>query len=164
MCLNDVSSAGVPFGAARGGYVAGAVAEVPGHAALVFVVSADAAVRRALALLLETEGIGSRSFASAPVFLAELPSIMEELAGAHHCLLVEDCLADGGNGLELAERVTATGFPMPAVVLKMPVGLAAACRAALSRGSIIFADPFQADAVLQHVRGALCLPDAAIPA
>lgn len=167
MPLNDGASEGAPYGNprggyARGGYVRGAAGEASGHVALVFIVSADRAVRSALALLLETAGIDSLSFASARAFLAALPSLMEETAGASHCLLVEDRLPYGGDGLALAECVTTSGFPMSAVVLKTLVGLAAAGRAALSQGRIAFADPFQADAILQHVREALRLPAAGI--
>ncbi|KAA2213689.1 response regulator transcription factor [Teichococcus oryzae] len=131
-------------GAAEPGAESGAASGAEG--ARVLVVSADGAVRQALVLMLEAEGIPACSFASAAEFLG-----VREGPGADRCLLAEEKLP-GPGGAALAATALAAGRARAAVILAPPARRAAPRPA---RAGIAFVDPFQLDEVLRAVRQAL---------
>lgn len=124
-----------------------------GHAdALVYVVSPDVAVRRALALLLEAEGFLARPFASADAFLTGAHTAP---VGMRRCLLVEHRSPGGAGGLDLVRRSVAAGLDMPAVVLVAAGRPSPRGRTAGAGGLVAFADPFRVEDVLRAVSEAV---------
>jgi FixJ family two-component response regulator len=118
---------------------------------VVFVVSSDAAVRRALVILLETEGLHARPFASTAAFLAEA----RDRPAARRCLLVEHHLPSGMDALGLLERLAAAGAAMPAIVLTETAGPELRRRAVASGATAVLAGPPDVDALLRAVADAI---------
>ncbi|WP_424138699.1 hypothetical protein [Roseomonas chloroacetimidivorans] len=149
VCPNEVlSSAQLPLGGDGG-------AETPSsYPAIVCVVSPDAAVRRSLVLLLEAEGIETRSFASAASLLSEL-SALGTKPTARPCILVEEHLPGGGSGLELAQRLAEADLDLTTIVLKAAVRPVRGRQLKKVPAGVVFADPFHADNLLQEVRSVL---------
>jgi len=155
VCPNEVFSSGILPQAAD------VAAEVmPSHPSGVFIVSPDAAVRRSLVLLLEAEGMGTQSFASAADLLAELSALGTKSA-VQRCVLVEERLPGGGSGLDLADRLAEAGLGLRTIILKAAVRPARARQAGKALAEVTFADPFHTDALLQEVRNALRPAEAA---
>lgn len=111
---------------------------------LVSVISGDAAVRRALVLMLEAEGMAARAFCAWPRFAQAMERAP---AQRRHCLLMDEEQARGIDAAWLAGR----GGGASIVVLSASRG----ARHHLPPGCIAFADPFRVDEVLQAVRDAL---------
>jgi len=130
---------------------------LPGYSTIVYVVSPDAAVRRSLILLLEAEGIETRSFASAASLLEELPALGTKQA-ARRCVLLEERLPGGGGGLDLAERLIQADLDLSTIILQAAVGPVRDRQLRKVPATVVFADPFHMDALLQKVRCALGLP------
>ncbi|MBL6457372.1 hypothetical protein JMJ55_18720 [Belnapia sp. T6] len=133
---------------------------MPGHPVLAFIVSPDAAVRRSLVLLLEAEAIGTRSFASAGELLAQLPAF-RRAPTTRRCVLVEERLPGKVSGLQLAGQLSEADLNLKTIILHAAVRPAAARQSGQTPADTVFADPFHMDALLQEVRTALQLPDAA---
>lgn len=121
-----------------------------GGSGLVSVISSDAAVRRALVLLLEAEGLTARAFCALPSFLG----IMDRpQAARRHCLVIEEEQARGIDPKALAARVGHGAGEVSIVVLtgaRPPV--------AMPEGGVAFVDPFGVDDVLRTIRSALGAP------
>ncbi|MBP0443662.1 hypothetical protein J8J14_02625 [Roseomonas sp. SSH11] len=129
----------------------GSIVAVP----LALVVSSDPAVERALALMLEAEGIAARSFGSADAFLAALPVLAASPSGPPRCLLAEEDLSgQSGSGIALASRAAAEGFAIPAIILRRAVRR----RRKEIAAPVTFVDPFQMDVLVDKVRAALRAP------
>jgi two-component system CheB/CheR fusion protein len=78
---------------------------------VIAVVDDDAAVREALAAVLEAEGFGVQTHRDCESFLAA------HRPGLHACLLIDAYLPGGMNGLELIRRLRATGDKLPAIMI-----------------------------------------------
>ena len=114
----------------------------------VFVVDDDRAVRESLALLVQSVGLEVETFAGAGEFLdAYLP----DRCGC----LITDIRMPGMSGLELQERLTADGYPIPVIVLTGFGDVPAAVRA-LKGGAVDFVEkPFNPQALLDLVQQAI---------
>jgi FixJ family two-component response regulator len=113
----------------------------------VFVVDDDASVRRALELLIASEGWRAETCGSAVEFLA-LPWPL-----APHCLVLDVALPDL-NGLELQERVAAH-VEMPVIFITGYGDVPMTVRA-MKRGAIEFlTKPFRSDVLLRAIAEAL---------
>ena len=96
----------------------------------VYLVDDDAAVRKALSLLLETVGLNVRSFASPETFLNQATSLVPG------CLIL-DIRMPAISGLKLQEKLTEQGIDWPTVVISGH-GDIEACRRAFRNGAIDF--------------------------
>lgn len=114
----------------------------------VFVVDDDAAVRRALALLLESVGLKSQSFASAEEFLRDYdPS-------CPGCLVL-DVRMPGVSGLALQERLIAQGVATPIIFITGHGEVSAAVRAMKAHAFDFVEKPFNDQDLLDKIYGAL---------
>ncbi|WP_207481183.1 response regulator FixJ [Arenibaculum pallidiluteum] len=119
----------------------------------VFVVDDDEAVRDSLSMLLESAGLSVRTFGSAPEFLdSDAPS-------RSGCLLI-DVRMPGMDGIEVQERLRATGCPLPVIVMTGHADVPLAVRA-MKAGAIDFVEkPFDEDALLSTIRTAMSRTEA----
>ena len=115
---------------------------------VVFVVDNDISVRESLAILIQSIGWQSHTFASAAEFLAHpKPSTPS-------CLVLDSILPDL-NGLELQERVSAERCDIPIIFLSSHADLPAAVKA-IKRGAIeFFLKPFDSEMLLSTIRSAI---------
>jgi two-component system response regulator DctR len=114
---------------------------------VVHVVDDDDAIRDALAWLLRSRGIPSRSWGSAEAFLADWS---DELRG---CAIL-DVRMDGMSGVELFEQLLARGSRLPVIFLTghgdVPLAVSA-----LKRGAFDFVEkPFNDNELVDRVLGA----------
>ncbi len=117
---------------------------------LVSIISSDAAVRRALVLLLEAEGMPAKAFCVLPAFLG----VMGRATGVpRHCVVIEEEQTRGVDTGALARRVARDGQPVSLIVLtahgRHP--------APAPQPGVAFVDPFKVDEVLRMARQALAL-------
>lgn len=116
----------------------------------VFIVDDDAAMRDALAQLLETSGLQVEAYANGPAFLA-----------AHEvdrpgCLLL-DMSMPGMTGLEVQAALNARGLTIPIIFLTGHGDIPMAVRA-VQAGAVDFLEkPIQGAALLERVQRALAL-------
>jgi FixJ family two-component response regulator len=96
----------------------------------VYLVDDDAAVRKALSLLLETVGLNVRSFASPETFLNQATTLVPG------CLIL-DIRMPAISGLKLQEKLTEQGIDWPTAVISGH-GDIEACRRAFRNGAIDF--------------------------
>jgi FixJ family two-component response regulator len=114
----------------------------------VYIVDDDAAVRESLALLLEQEGVGVETFASAEDFLAFDP------ASTHGCLIV-DMRMPGMDGLQLQVELSRCGVRLPVIFLTGHGDIPQSVRA-IKNGAIDFlTKPVTGTALLASVQAAL---------
>lgn len=119
---------------------------------LVSIVSSDAAVRRALVLLLEAEGMPAKAFCVLPAFL----SVMSRMPGApRHCVVIEEEQARGVDTEALARRIARDGQPVSLIVLMAPSHGRRPSPG--PQAGVAFVDPFKVDEVLRMARQALAL-------
>lgn len=114
----------------------------------VYIVDDDAAVRSALNLLLETENLRTKVFASAEEFL--------ECVDATHsgCLLL-DVRMPGLSGLELQQVLAQKQITMPVIIMTGYADVPMAVQA-MKAGAIDFVEkPFDNDRLLQQIH--ICL-------
>jgi two-component system response regulator FixJ len=117
----------------------------------------DEAVRDSLALLLETEGLRARTFATAASFLES------DAPDRPGCLLV-DVRMPGMDGIEVQERLRASGCAMPVIVMTGHADVPLAVRA-MKAGALDFVQkPFDEAALVAAIRTALAGAAAAPPA
>ena len=115
---------------------------------VVFVVDKDISVRESLAILIQSTGWQSQTFASAAEFLAH------PKAATPSCLVMDSILPDL-NGLELQARVSAERCDIPIIFLSGHADLPAAVKA-IKRGAIeFFLKPFDSEMLLSTIRGAI---------
>ncbi|MGB3899792.1 MAG: response regulator [Mesorhizobium sp.] len=96
----------------------------------VYLVDDDEAVRKALALLLSTVGIGVTGFADPQAFLAQVPKLEPG------CLVL-DIRMPAISGLKLQERLAEQGVDWPTIVISGH-GDIEACRRAFRNGAVDF--------------------------
>ena len=115
---------------------------------IVFVVDNDISVRESLAILIQSIGWQSQTFASAAEFLAHPKSATPS------CLVLDSILPDL-NGLELQERISAERCDIPIIFLSGHADLPAAVKA-IKRGAIeFFLKPFDSEILLSTIRSAI---------
>jgi two-component system response regulator FixJ len=125
-------------------------------ASRVFVIDDDEAVRRAIAMLLRSAGIGAESYPSGLAFLDALPFSGEAPA---ECVLTDVRMPDL-DGLELLRRLKERNFRGPVVVMTAHGDVSTAVRA-MKAGAVDFIEkPFDDDALLAMIRTALNAADA----
>lgn len=111
---------------------------------VVHVVDDEADVRQALALLLRSVGLKSRTYASAQEFLAGYEP------GSPGCLVL-DVRLPGVSGLELQERLVHAGITLPVIVMTGHGDIQMAVRA-MRAGALDFVEkPFHDQALLDRV-------------
>ena len=118
----------------------------------VFVVDDDAAMRDALAQLLETAGLQVEAHADGPAFLAAFE------ASRRGCLLL-DMAMPGINGLEVQAALNARGLSIPIIFLTGHGDIPMAVQA-VRAGAVDFLEkPIQGAALLERVQRALALDE-----
>jgi two-component system, LuxR family, response regulator FixJ len=111
---------------------------------IVHVVDDEADVRQALALLMRSVNLKSRTYASAQEFLTGYES------GSPGCLVV-DVRLPGMSGLELQERLTQAGIALPVIVMTGHGDIQMAVRA-MRAGALDFVEkPFHDQTLLDRV-------------
>src|SRR5215204_2343185 len=117
---------------------------------IVFVVYDDISVRKSLALLIDSTGWQSETFASAQEFLHR-PRVV-----APSCLVLDMSLPDL-DGLELQKRVAPDRIDMPIIFISGYGDVSTTVRA-MKAGAIEFlTKPFRDDVLLDAIRGAIDL-------
>ena len=117
----------------------------------VFVVDDDAAVRDAIATLLEAEGTACETYASAEAFLAIASNWPATPSG---CLVLDVRMA-GLDGLDLQDELKARGIALPIVFITGYGDVPSAVRA-MKGGAVDFlSKPFTAEALSGRIREAL---------
>jgi len=117
-------------------------------AGTVFLVDDEPELRQALARLLKAEGLDVEGFGSALEFLSR---VTEQTAG---CLLL-DLAMPGLDGLELQERVAATGAKLGIVFLTGHGDIPTSVRAVKAGALDFLTKPVRRDDLLRAVRAAL---------
>jgi len=114
----------------------------------VFVVDDDPAVRRALERLIRSVGLEAHSFASAAEFLGHAVPV-------HPACLVVDVRLPGLSGLDLQERLAASGWEVPTIFISGHGTVPMSVRA-MRGGAIDFLQkPFEDEQLLDSVREGL---------
>lgn len=114
----------------------------------IFVVDDDRDSRESLVYLLRTVGLSVQAFESATAFLQAVP---HDQPGC----LVCDVRMPEMSGLELFERMTATGFQLPVIFITAYADVPMAVRA-LKSGAVEFVEkPFNAQTMLDKIQRAL---------
>ncbi len=111
----------------------------------VYVVDDDDAMRDSLQVLLATEGLEARTFASGEAFLRAAETIPDGL-------LVLDLHMPSVGGLEVLDQLKARRIAMPAVVITGRLDDAARARALSAGVTAILEKPLDPDTLLQTLR------------
>jgi FixJ family two-component response regulator len=115
---------------------------------IVSVIDDDASLRRSVRNLLTSVGFRVQAFASAEEFL-------ESTERANTGCLVLDLRMAGMSGLDLLGHLTATGSPIPVVILTAHGDDETRQRALRAGAAAFLGKPFRGDALLDAVRTAL---------
>jgi FixJ family two-component response regulator len=115
---------------------------------IVSVIDDDASLRRSVRNLLTSVGFRVQAFASAEEFL-------ESTERANTGCLVLDLRMAGMSGLDLLGHLTATGSPIPVVILTAHGDDETRQRALRAGTAAFLGKPFRGDALLDAVRTAL---------
>lgn len=121
---------------------------------MIFVVDDDVSIRESIEGLLINEGWRTVTFSSASAFLE-----YSRDDGAN-CLVL-DVKLPGLNGLELQQRLTADGFPMPIVFVTGYGDVPMAVQAMRAGAVDVLTKPFESDILVNAVRRALKISSAA---
>jgi len=114
---------------------------------VVHVIDDDEAVRDSLAFLLEAAGIVTRAYESAAIFLQRLP---DEIS-----CIITDVRMPEVSGTDLLRRLNELGVRVPVIVITGHGDVPLAVEA-MKLGAVDFLEkPFEEDALLAAVRGAL---------
>ncbi|MDZ4375330.1 MAG: response regulator FixJ [Phenylobacterium sp.] len=116
----------------------------------VFVVDDDDAARDSLAMLLKSDGLPTRAFASALDFLAAFES------AARGCV-VTDLKMPGMDGIALIRELKGRGSLLPVIVITGHADVSRAVDAMKAGASDFLEKPFEAEHLFKAVRG--CLED-----
>jgi two-component system response regulator FixJ len=119
----------------------------------VFIVDDDAAVRRALAAILEGEGFSVRPFESAEAFLETCE------AQAAGCILL-DLRLEGMDGLQAQDAIAARGITLPVIFLTGHGDIPKSVRARKAGAIDFLQKPVAADTLLARVYSALRIDEA----
>lgn len=118
---------------------------------IVHIVDDDEAVRRAVAMLLQSAGWLTEIHASALAFLDLLPALEEAGIG---CVLT-DVRMPGMDGIALLQHLRKTGFARPIVVMTAHGDVATAVQAMKSGASDFIEKPFNDDSLLDMIEVAM---------
>jgi two-component system response regulator FixJ len=116
--------------------------------AIVYVIDDDEGARHSLEFLLDVAGIRVRSFHSADAFLKASPP----LAGA---CVVTDVRMPGMSGIELAEELKRRGAEVSVIVITGHADVPLAIQAMKAGVSDFIEKPFDDEAMLSAIRGAI---------
>ena len=116
---------------------------------MVFIVDDDEAVRDAIALLMQSDGLRSETFASAREFM-ESGAIENE----HACLVLDLKMPEVG-GLELLELIRILNRWLPVIVITSLADSLLAGSALLDDVLAVLPKPFADGILLEHIRNAL---------
>ncbi len=114
----------------------------------IFVIDDDDAARDSLIYLLRTEGLTSRSFASAQSFL-------DQLHKDQHGCIVTDVRMPGMDGIALVQALSEIGCVMPIIVITGHADVPLAVEAMKAGVADFIEKPFESDTILRAVRSAL---------
>lgn len=115
---------------------------------IIYVVDDDADSRESLLHLLQTVGLSARAFSSAAEFLQQLD------VNQPGCLVC-DVRMPGMSGLDLFERLTATGSQLPVIFITAYADVPMAVRALKSGAAEFVEKPFHAQTMLERIQRAL---------
>ena len=115
---------------------------------LVHIIDDDEAVRESVAFLLDSAGIGSRTYPSAEQFLS---SFSAESTGC----IVTDVRMPGTTGIDLLRRLAEIGSTLPAIVVTGHADVPLAVEA-MRLGAVDFLEkPFDDESLIASIRSAL---------
>ena len=118
----------------------------------VFVVDDDDALRDAIATFLDAAGQACETYADAASLLARLDDWPPEASGC----LVLDVRMPGPTGLDVQDELNARGIDLPIIFITGYGDVPSAVRA-MKGGAVDFlSKPFDAEALAQRIREALC--------
>ena len=117
----------------------------------VFVVDDDDALRDAIATFLDAEGHACETYADAAALLARFADLPPETSGC----LVLDVRMPGLSGLDLQDELNARGIDLPIIFITGYGDVPSAVRA-MKGGAVDFlSKPFDAETLVERIRGAL---------
>jgi two-component system response regulator FixJ len=123
----------------------------------VFVVDDDDAARDSLVMLLKSDGLGTRGFASAHEFLARFDVALRGC-------VVTDLRMPSMDGIELIRELKAVGCLLPVIVITGHADVSRAVDAMKAGATDFIEKPYEAEQLLRAVRGCLEENDAAVDA
>lgn len=123
----------------------------------VYVVDDDDAARDSLVMLLKSDGLAARSFASAHEFLATFDP------AARGCI-VTDLRMPSMDGIELIRALKGLGCLLPVIVITGHADVSRAVDAMKAGASDFIEKPYEAEQLLRAVRGCIEENDAAVDA
>ena len=123
----------------------------------VFVVDDDDAARDSLVMLLKSDGLTTKGFASAHEFLAKFDT------GLRGCV-VTDLRMPSMDGIELIRELKALGCLLPVIVITGHADVSRAVDAMKAGATDFIEKPYEAEQLLRAVRGCLEENDAAVDA
>ena len=115
---------------------------------IVHIVDDDEAVRKAICLLLKSEGIATREYASAIQFLDEYDALDD-------CCLVADVRMPGLSGLELQEELIKRGITIPVIIMTGHGDIGMAVKAMKAGATDFIEKPFKNQVLLDRIRDCL---------
>ena len=116
--------------------------------ASVFIVDDDAAVRRAVTLLVQSLGLRAQAYDSAEAFLKAYDP------GSDGCLVL-DLHMPGMNGVELQQELVARGVELPVIVITAYKDDPLTIRARQVGAKTVLYKPFKQDVLLRSIESAL---------
>ena len=123
----------------------------------VFVVDDDAAALDSLVMLLKSDGLTTRGFASAHEFLAQFDT---ELRGC----VITDLRMPSMDGIELIKALKAAGCILPVIVITGHADVSRAVDAMKAGATDFLEKPYESEQILRAVRAGLEENDAAVDA
>jgi len=123
----------------------------------VFVVDDDAAALDSLVMLLKSDGLTTRGFASAHEFLAQFDT---ELRGC----VITDLRMPSMDGIELIKALKAAGCILPVIVITGHADVSRAVDAMKAGATDSLEKPYESEQILRAVRAGLEENDAAVDA
>lgn len=115
---------------------------------VVHIVDDDAAIRDSLAFLLDTANVVSRTYESAAALLARAPNLEPGC-------IVTDVRMPEMNGLEMVRRLAEVGVRHPVIVMTGHADVPLAIEAVRAGVKDFIEKPFDDDALLASIRGAI---------
>ena len=123
----------------------------------VFVVDDDDAARDSLVMLLKSDGLTTRGFASAHDFLAQFDTALRGC-------VVTDLRMPSMDGIELIRELKAVGCLLPVIVITGHADVSRAVDAMKAGATDFIEKPYEAEQLLRAVRGCIEENDAAVDA
>ena len=120
--------------------------------AVVHVIDDDDAMRDSLSFLLESAGFEPRTYESAALFL-------DHVASLDGGCIVTDVRMPGMNGIELTRHLKASGVTLPIVMITGHGDVPLAVESMKAGVADFLEKPFDDEALLQAIKGALAKPD-----